>query len=307
MTLAVLCPGQGAQHVRMLDRVLGHPQACSILDAATEALGDDPRRWLREEVDLFANAVAQPLICTTQLATWALLAGALPSPIAFAGYSVGELSCYGLAGALDARALTRLASARARLMDQAAAAEPGGLIAIRGLTRTGVDRCCAGERAWIAIANGADAFVVGGTHAALAAVERRARAEGGQVTPLPVGIASHTPLLETASALFRAELSTVLSRAPSPPVVAGIDARLVTSVADAIETLSMQLSRTVEWTQCIDVLYERGCRVFLELPPGHALARIVHARHDDVEARGVDEFRDLGAIVRWIESRRNRA
>ena len=94
---------------------------------------------------------------------------------------------------------------------QAAAAEPGGLIAIRGLTRTGVDRCCAGERAWIAIANGTDAFVVGGTHAALAAVERRARAEGGQVTPLPVGIASHTPLLETATALFRAELSTALS------------------------------------------------------------------------------------------------
>ena len=163
------------------------------------------------------------------------------------------------------------------------------------------------ERAWIAIANGADAFVVGGTRKALIEVEQRARRDGAQVTPLRVGIPSHTPLLASAVPRFREKLSTTLTRAPAPPVVAGIDARLVTTVTDAIETLSTQLNHTIEWAQCIDVLCERGCRVFLEMPPGHALTRMVRERREDVEARGVEEFRDLSAVVRWVESRRDRA
>ena len=307
MTLAVLCPGQGAQHARMLDTLLRHDEARAVFDAAQRALGHDPRGWLESESDLFANARAQPLICTTQLAAWTALSPEVETPIAFAGYSVGELACYGLAGALDAATLARVARERARIMDDAAAGEPGGLGAIRGLTRSRTEACCAGERAWIAIANGADAFVVGGTRKALIEVEQRARRDGAQVTPLRVGIPSHTPLLASAVPRFREKLSTTLTRAPAPPVVAGIDARLVTTVTDAIETLSTQLNHTIEWAQCIDVLCERGCRVFLEMPPGHALTRMVRERREDVEARGVEEFRDLSAVVRWVESRRDRA
>ena len=303
MTLAVLCPGQGAQHARMLDVMLRHAEARSIFDAAAAALDDDPRRWLSDDVDLFANAFAQPLICTAQLAAWAVLAPRIARPVAFAGYSVGELACYGLAGTLDAAALARLARERARLMDAAAVGTPGGLVAIRGLTRARTERCCVGERAWVAIANGTDAFVVGGTHAALAVVERRAREDSAQVTPLRVGIPSHTPLLASAVAPFRAVLSQGLSRTPSPPVVAGVDARLVTTGSDAIEALATQLNRTIEWAQCIDALYERGCRVFVELPPGHALSRMARERYDDIEARGIDEFRELEAVVHWLRTR----
>jgi [acyl-carrier-protein] S-malonyltransferase len=303
MNFAVLCPGQGTQHARMLDAALAHPAARRLVDEAAETLGEDPRKWMAGEADIFANRIAQPLVCLAQLAVWSLMAERVERPIAFAGYSVGELSCYGLAGAFDGPALVRLARDRAALMDEASASEPGGLVAIRGLTRSAIESCRASQRAWIAIANGRDAFVVGGTRSALAIVERCAREKNGQTTPLRVSVASHTPLLEMAVAPFRAVLSATPFRSPASPVVAGIDARLVTTAAGAIDTLSAQLAQTVEWAQCIDTLYERGCRVFLELPPGRALSRMVLELHGDVEVRAVEEFRDLGAVSKWIEGR----
>jgi [acyl-carrier-protein] S-malonyltransferase len=57
----------------------------------------------------------------------------------------------------------------------------------------------------------------------------------------------------------------------------------------------------------LDVLFERGCRLFLELGPGGALSRMARERLGaDVEARSVSEFRSLDAVAAWLQ-RRNRA
>jgi [acyl-carrier-protein] S-malonyltransferase len=297
---AVLCPGQGAQHPGMLDLAAADPAGQDVISRAATALGEDPRDWLGREDAIYRNAIAQPLICVAQLALWSTLRRALDAPLAYAGYSVGELACYGLGDALDAGSLAQLARTRATLMDAAAGREAGGLIAVRGPVRAAIDEACSGARAWIAIAIGRDAFVVGGTLPALAIVRERLSGTGAQITPLRVGVAAHTPLLESAVAGFRRTLEGSALRAPERPVVAGIDATFVTARDRAIATLAAQVAQPVEWAQCVDALHERGCRVFLELGPGAALTRMVRDRHDDVDARSVDEFRDPAAIVEWI-------
>lgn len=300
MSFAVLCPGQGAQHPGMLDLALQEPASTQVLDAAAAALGEDPRQWAARPQALFDNATAQPLICIAQLATWAALRERLPRPALLAGYSVGELACYGLAGSLGAASLARLARRRAELMDEAAASSPGGLIAARGLSRRRVAALCAATGASIAIAVDDDAFVVGGTLDALARMQARIEAVGAQLTCLRVGVPSHTRLLAAATAPFRAELQRSLVRAPDVPVVAGIDASVVTSETRAVEVLAAQIGCTVEWSQCIDSLYERGCRVFLELGPGRALSKTVRDRHADVQARSTEEFGSLDAAAAWV-------
>jgi [acyl-carrier-protein] S-malonyltransferase len=300
MTFAVLCPGQGAQHAAMLDLACRDAEGLRVVEEAHEALAEDPRAWLARGEALFDNTIAQPLICIAQLALWATLRATLPRPTAVAGYSVGELACYGVCGALDAGALAQLAHARALAMDRAAADRPGGVVAIRGLSRPALIRDCAGLDAFIAIAIADDAFVVGGTDASLTVVRDRCGSAGAQFTDLRIGVASHTPLLAAAVAPFRGALERSPLRAPSPAVVAGIDAGLVTTRERAITTLSSQIATTVEWAQCLDTLYERGCRVYLELGPGRALSRMARERHEDIEARSVDEFRDVAAIVAWV-------
>jgi len=297
----VLCPGQGAQHAGMLKIADADRAAAQVIDTATSALGADPRSWLGDSAASFENVHAQPLICVSQLAWWAALRGELPQPIAFAGYSVGELAAYGVADALDAATLARLARDRARLMDAAAGTDPGGVIALRGISRATAAQLCAGKAAFVAIVVDEDACVIGGTEPALAAVKEAAGRAGAQVTCLRVGIASHTPLLATAATEFNAILEAAPLRPPVRPVACGVDGSWVTTRERAVAALSMQISRTIEWSRCIDALHERGCRVFLELGPGTALSRMVRNRLGPVEARSVDEFRNAGAVAAWVQ------
>jgi len=300
MSLAILCSGQGSQHPAMLDMIADHPVGNEVIKAGEAELGLSLRDALAQRDEIFRNAIAQPLICITQLAIWTVLRQDAPKPAAFCGYSVGELGAYACAGALDAAELARIAAARSELMDQASAVTHGGLLALQGLRREEVVHLCAGQRAWIAIAIGADEFVIGGEDAALAKLSMEFLEHGAKLTRLKVGVASHTPLLGAAVQPFRALLNASSMTVPATPVVAGIDAAWVVRRETAIEKLSLQLDRTIEWASCLDMLYERGCRVFLELGPGRALARMMQARFDDVDARAVDDFRSLEGVSTWL-------
>ena len=300
MSLAILCSGQGAQHPAMLDLIADHPAAAEVIKSGEAVLGLQLREVLAHPEYIFRNAIAQPLICLTQLALWTALRQDAPKPAAFCGYSVGELGAYSCAGALDVVDLVRIAVARAVLMDQAAAATHGGMLALQGLRRDEVARLCEGHRAWIAIAIGEEEFVIGGEDAALLQLSTAFAGRGARLTRLKVGLASHTPLLSDAVEPFRALLDASSITAPATPVVAGIDAAWVVRRETAIEKLAQQLDHTITWSGCLDVLYERGCRVFLELGPGRALARMAQARFADIDARSVDDFRSIDGLSSWL-------
>lgn len=303
MSIAVLCSGQGGQHAAALEIVDGNAVAESILAQGALELGESARDWLARSVVLFDNRIAQPLICLSQLAIWSALRDRLPAPAAFAGYSVGELASYACADALSARELARLARRRAEIMD-AAAARPGGLIAVQGLDRGELTALSRGRKAGIAIANGDDAFVVGGESEDLALLSADAIDRGANVTRIAVGLAAHTPLLVSAVTPFAQTLEQSTIAAPSAPVVAGIDASWVTDRSTAVAKLAPQIAATIEWAQCMDALWERGCRLFLELGPGASLANMIRRRFgDDVDARSVEDFRSLAGIVAWVERR----
>jgi [acyl-carrier-protein] S-malonyltransferase len=300
MSLAILCSGQGAQHPAMLDLIADHPAAAEIIESGESRLGFRLRDVLAQPDAMFRNAVAQPLICLSQLALWTALRPDAPKPVAYCGYSVGELGAYACAGALDAAELARLAASRAALMDQTAAAQHGGMLAVQGISRNQVEHLCAGKRAWIAIAIGKEEFVIGGEDDALQQLGADLSAHGARLTRLRVDLASHTPLLSDAVEPFRTILGASLLTAPATPVVAGIDAAWVVHREAAIDKLARQLDHTIAWGECLDMLYERGCRVFLELGPGRALARMLQGRFADSDARSVDDFRTLDGVASWL-------
>jgi [acyl-carrier-protein] S-malonyltransferase len=305
MSLAIVCSGQGAQHPAMLDMISDHQVANEVIKAGEVALGMNLREVLTLRETIFSNAIAQPLICITQLAFWTALQPYAPKPAAFCGYSVGELAAYACAGAFDVAELARVAAARAAMMDHAASAVHGRLIGLQGLRRDEVDRMCDGQRVWVAIAIGEEEFVIGGEEASLARLSKDFLGRGAKITRLKVGLASHTPLLGAAVEPFRALLEASAMKSPAIPVVAGIDAAWVVRRETAIEKLALQLDSTIAWSDCLDMLYERGCRVFLELGPGRALARMIQARFGDVDARAVDDFRSLNGVASWLSKHTN--
>lgn len=300
MSLALLCPGQGAQHPAMFDRVRDLAAARPVLDAAAKLLGHDVFAAAAAG-DRFDNAPAQPLLCAASLAQWQGLRDALPTPTVIAGYSIGELAAHAIAGSFDAATCLALSAQRARLMD---AASPGdaGLHAVLGLDRVATQRLCDAHGAFIAIANGHDHFIVGGARPALHVLAADARARGAEIRPLPVHVPAHTPLLAGAVAPFAAALQASSLQAPRLPLLAGVDARPVRDPAAVVHTLSAQLAQTIEWAQVMRQAFERGARVLLQLGPGNALARMIAPAYPCCEVRAVEEFQSLEGAAAWVRS-----
>lgn len=305
MSLAILCPGQGGQHPDMFARVADVPAAAAVIALADALLGTSSRR-LAADPGRYANAIAQPLVCAGMLAQWQALRQQLPTPLMALGYSVGELAAHAVAGSMEIATCLQLAATRARLMDAASPAH-AGLMAVVGLPITTLEALCNSHGAALAILNGDDHAVLGGPRAALQALGDDAQARGARTTLLPVSVPAHTPWLREAADAFAIEVNQVAVRAPGMRVLAGIDARAVTTPALVIDSLSAQIAQTVRWRDVLVQAAERGARVFLELGPGSALARMVREVVPEGEARSVDEFHSIHGVVEWVGAACERA
>ncbi|SAK46728.1 ACP S-malonyltransferase [Caballeronia pedi] len=304
MGLVILCPGQGAQHAAMFATLTADPLAREVIEAASELVDLDLLR-LETTVPgerLFDNAIAQPLVCAAALGAWHALSSRIDTPLAFAGYSIGELAAYGCAGALGFIDTLRLAQRRAALMDACARAT-GGMLALRGLNEAHVRVLCDGRDAAIAIANADDHFVVGGAHGVLEEIAERAAQQGAHtVRRLPVSIVSHTAALSDAASAFETVLGASGARDPDVPVLAGIDGSAIHGWPRAIQSLAAQLRQTIRWDLCTESAIERGATAFFELGPGAALSRMLQQSHPEIPARSFADFRSISGAARWIES-----
>jgi [acyl-carrier-protein] S-malonyltransferase len=280
--LLLLCPGQGGQHAGMFDLARLDPGARAFLDGCALPATPDA---------LFDNRMAQPAIVCATLAMWQALQARLPAPKLVAGYSIGELAAYGVAGALDNA--VALAKARAALMDAAASGQPQGIAAV-----SGVDVAQVRNIIDVAIVTGADSCIAGGLEAQLAALP--ARLPTARVQRLPVGVAAHTALMAGAVAPF-AQLLEGATFAPwRCPVLAGVDAMRVVRPEIAIDRLARQLASTIDWAACMDAASEAGITVALELGPGAALSRMLRERHPHIACRSVADFHTLDGIAGWV-------
>lgn len=300
--LLVLCPGQGAQHPAMFDMVCGDPAAFVLLDACFSDRALGPLfKSVADGAALFANRVAQPAIVAASLAMWEALRETVPAPALVAGYSIGELSAYGVAGALGPEALVRLAAERARLMDACLDPDaPQGMVALSSMPLDAAAALLQRFGFFPAILNGEDALVAGGPAAQRDALAQAAAEAGGRATVLPVEVASHTPMLQAAVAPFADLLERQDWSAPAVPVLSGISAEKVENAPLAARVLSRQLAEPIRWMDCMDAAVEAGVTVALELGPGAALSRMLQARHDGIACRSITEFRSLDGIRTWL-------
>jgi [acyl-carrier-protein] S-malonyltransferase len=301
--LALLCPGQGGQHPAMFDLVRGHPQVGTQFDQwiADAQLGIPLSAILTDDAYLFSNQYAQPLIVAATLAIWEAIRSDVPAPALAAGYSIGELAAYGVAGALAAGDAVALATSRARMMDACLdVGPPQVLIAISGQTISSASEIIQEYDFHVAIETSEESFIAGGPASLLAEVQNSLAALGARSTVLPVEVASHTPFMRAAVSPF-AQALRQCRFSPAPiPVLSGISAEMTREPEQAILHLSRQIAETIVWKDCMDACAEAGVTVALELGPGAALSRMLSTRHPHIECRSVADFRSLDGIKKWL-------
>ena len=305
MALAILCSGQGWQRPGMFALTGDAPQAAGLFAHATALLGGrDPREIVRTETSetLHHNRVGQMLCALQALAAAAALKDALPDRLIVAGYSVGEVAAWGVAGLLGMTDTLDLVALRAEAMD--AATPPGdGMLFVRGLSRDAVDGLCERHDAAIAIVDPGDAFLLGGSRIALKALADDAKAmKATRVVDVPVEVASHTKRLAGAAAEFGATLrqAAVTLSARGTRLLSGIDGSPVIDAEAGLDKLAAQISHTVQWADCLQGCREGGGTAFLELGPGPALSEMVAGSYRGVATRCLEDFRTLEGARAWL-------
>jgi [acyl-carrier-protein] S-malonyltransferase len=237
------------------------------------------------------------------LAATATLRDTWPRKLIVAGYSVGEVAAWSIAGLIDATIALDLVAQRANAMD--AFSSPGdGLLFVRGLSYGAVEDLCNRHDAAIAIVNPGDAYVLGGVGVALDIIADVAKKMGaGRVVRLAVNVASHTARLAAASSEFRKILGQTPTK-PSPDLnkrlLSGIDGSPVVNISTGLNKLAEQISHTVEWASCLEGCVEAGASAFFELGPGRALREMAASAYPDIPARSLEDFRTLQGARSWL-------
>ncbi len=282
-TIALLCPGQGAQRVGMAkDLAEAFPAARAALEALDEALGFalSAVMWTGPEELLTRTDHAQPAILAHSWAVWAVVGPKLAGQVAAAaGHSLGEYSAYAAAGALPGAEAAALVRRRGELMRDAGSARPGTMAAVMGLDAERVTAACreASGKDGVVVAanlNGPDQVVISGDPAAVGRAGELLKAAGAKrVIPLKVSGAFHSPLMEPAAAQFAASLEAATLGAPAFPVVANASAEPVREAAVARRLLAAQLTSPVRWVDSVKALgtLAGADATFVEIGPGNVL------------------------------------
>lgn len=302
--LAILCPGQGGQHAGMFDLARADPATAAALQQwlPDAAPGLPLEQVLADDALLFSNRLAQPLIVASTAAVWSALQPLLPAPALVAGYSIGELTAYHVAGAISAPQAIRLAASRAQLMDACLqAAAPQVLCAVSGIAVRALNAMLAPRNLYLAIETDADSCIVGGLARDMDLAASEIERLGGKIRPLPVTVASHTPLMDGAVEPFLQQLRQQFSADPQAPVLSGLSGQAVMKKEQAVSVLSRQLAQTICWSDCMDACAEQGITAALELGPGAALSRMLQARHPQIACRSISEFRSLRGVAGWLQ------
>ncbi|MCP4855050.1 MAG: ACP S-malonyltransferase [Fuerstiella sp.] len=280
--IAILFPGQGAQHVGMGKKIVQqYPKAKELFDQAQEILGYDLAKLCFEGPadELDSTIYSQPALFVASLAALERLRADSPEIVLgcemAAGLSLGEYTALVFSGAMSFEDGLRVVQCQGQAMQAAADATPSGMVSILLMDREQVQKVCdeASGHGSIQIANFLcpGNIVVSGENGACERAAEIAEADGGRAVPLAVAGAFHTPIMKPADEQLAEVLNGTSLRAPEIPVVSNVDAEVHSDPDEIRKLLIQQVLQPVRWEDSIRSMLDTGCTDFYEVGPGKVL------------------------------------
>jgi [acyl-carrier-protein] S-malonyltransferase len=276
---AFLFAGQGSQAVGMgKDFFEKSDKAREMFSSAKERTGIDFEKLLFEKSDnLGQTEFTQPAILLVAVVAHRLFSDATNiKPVLTMGHSLGEFSALVASGALDAIDAVELVNLRGKLMADACSKQEVGMLVSLGLSDEAVENICqeqrdAGMQVWAVNYNADGQIVIAGIKKdleKLVPILKGAKARRAML--LDMSVASHCPLLESATAPLVEKLEEMIKDNFIAPVISNVTAQKYSSKAEALELLPQQLVSPVKYKHSIaNIDSEVDC--YIEFGHGNVL------------------------------------
>jgi len=197
-------------------------------------------------------------------------------PILTMGHSLGEFSALVASGALDAIDAIELVNLRGKLMTKACSKQEVGMLVSLGLSDEVVEQICskqreAGLQVWAVNYNADGQIVIAGIKKDLEQlVDILKNAKARRAMLLNMSVASHCPLLQSATEPLVEKLQEMIKDNFIAPVVSNVTAKKYNTKAQALELLPEQLVTPVKYKQSIaNIDNEVDC--YIEFGQGNVL------------------------------------
>ena len=303
---AFVFPGQGSQSVGMLDGWADHPIVVETLTEASEALGEDIARLIKEgpKEALALTTNTQPVMLVAGVAAyrvWMAEVGEIPAAVA--GHSLGEYSALVAAGVLTLARAAPLVRFRARAMQDAVPVGVGAMAAILGMDAALVISGCADVTRDLQAQGGAMSeevveavnfndpaqTVIAGSKSAVEKACEILKANGAKrALPLPVSAPFHSSLMKPAAEKLRERLEDTVFDVPQIAIINNIDVALEVDADKIRDALYRQAFGPVRWVECVRAIKARGIHIVVECGPGKVLAGL--AKRIDPDLTGLPMF-----------------
>ena len=122
---------------------------------------------------------------------------------------------------------------------------------------------------------------------------------------MAVWVPSHSPLLAPVAGRLAEALRAIPLADPRVPYVTSRRARATRDRERIREDLARNVMEPVRRHDATTVLFELGVRLFVEVPPGRALATLAAAAFPDARAIAVDDG-GLAAVAALVREERRR-
>ncbi|PCH13280.1 Malonyl CoA-acyl carrier protein transacylase [Streptococcus parauberis] len=297
--LAFLFAGQGAQTVGMArDLYDTYPIIKETFEQANSVLGYDIRSLIDQDSEkLNQTRYTQPAILTTSVAIYRLLVEKGIHPDLVAGLSLGEYSALVATDALSFEDALQLVQKRGQLMEEAAPAGTGKMVAILNTDASLIETACEQASSLGVVApanyNTPNQIVIGGQVEAVERALALLKEEGvKRMIPLNVSGPFHTALLESASQ----ELAKVLEKQDFKeimvPLVGNTEASVMKS-SRIKELLTRQVMEPVRFYDSIETIRSMGINHFVEIGPGKVLTGFVKKIDKNLSCISIDSVESL--------------
>ncbi len=299
--VALMFPGQGAQHVGMgKDLYDSYETVKNHFNIANESLGYDIKDVCFNGPDdkLQLTEITQPAMLTVGVAIANILKDNNVIIDTYCGLSLGEYGALVMADAIDFEDAVKLVEKRGKFMQEAVPIGVGSMAAIIGLKPEVVENICkdSADHGIVEISNYncPGQIVIGGEVKAVEFASKLAKEQGAiKVIPLQVSAPFHTSMLKGAKDRLSRELKRINFNDLKSNVISSVTANYISNKNEISNILADQVCKSVKWEQVLRKLIEDGYDTFIALGPGRSLRGFVSRVSKKVDVITIQDYSSL--------------